>query len=189
MWCCFGMLSLYTSVSQQGAIKWSIPATPYILRMPPGGAGSNHFERGALRCSWKAFASLHQKLLWKSDSVSFLQLSGLWNFPKLTREWGASGVRRRYTGECYEQKTIRNRKGADRLEKHWKEGRANEGDAVNRYLSFFLFVVSLLLVWTRGHSCPLSCRLSQCSFLWSKDQGLIWASFTSLNRGRGLWHD
>lgn len=119
----------------------------------------------------------------------FCQLSGLWNFPKLTREWGASGVRRSYTGECYEQKTIRNRKGADRLEKHWKEGRANEGDAVNRYLSFFLFVVSLLLVWTRGHSCPLSCRLSQCSFLWSKDQGHIWASFTSLNRGRGLWHD
>lgn len=55
-------------------------------------------------------------------------------------------MRRRYTGECNEQKTIRNKKGADRLEKHWKEERANEGDVVNEYLSFFLFVVSLLLV-------------------------------------------
>ena len=60
-----------------------------------------------------------------------------WIQTKLTRGWGAGGVRRRNTGEGNKLKNTRNREGADRLEKqgkadcwgpqgNWKEKRTLE---------------------------------------------------------------
>ena len=74
-------------------------------------------------------------------------LTAFWSviFPKLMREWGAGGVRWRYTGKCNEQNTVRNREGADRLENTWKrEAPIREMQCIGTSHSYLWFPCSLL---------------------------------------------